>query len=68
MLLLVVRQVALGRKGTTTALELTPERLLASVDTHVGLQVSILGEGLLAHLAFERLFACVGSLMDFQTA
>ena len=65
MLFLVVGQVALGREGTTTALELTAEGLFACVDAHVGLQVSILGEGLLAHLAFERLFACVGSLMDF---
>jgi hypothetical protein len=44
MFLLVVGQVPLGCEGAVAAFEFAAERFLASVDSHVGLKVTIFGE------------------------
>lgn len=68
VLSLVVDQVALSRKALSTAFELTAEWLLARVDAHMSLEVSVLGETGATDLALEGFLASVRSLVDLEAA
>ena len=53
-------------KRAATIFEFAPEWLLASVDSGMGLQITVFGESFVADLTLEWLFSCVSSLMDFE--
>ena len=67
MLPLVVYQVPLRRETLTTALKFTPIRLLACMNTHVSLQVTVFSEASAADLTLERLLTSVRTHVDLKS-
>jgi hypothetical protein len=53
----VVSQVALGGEGPPTLFVFASKWLFTRVDTDVGLEIPILREAFVTHLALERLLA-----------
>lgn len=60
--------MALGGKRLAAPLKLAHIGLQPCVNSHVGLQVAVLGEPLVANGAFEWLFICMSPNMDFEAA
>lgn len=66
MFLPVIDKMALSGEGLAASSEVTTERLLTSMDSDVGLQVSILGKALATDITPEGLLSCVSPLVDFE--
>ena len=64
----VVTQVTMRSKRPITTFECTHERLLPIMNSLVSLKITFLCESFLTarEVAFERLFTCVGALVDFE--
>lgn len=64
----MVGKMTLGSEGLAAAFYIASERLLTSMNSYVGFQVTILGEAFAADVAFEGFVSCVGSLVDLESA
>lgn len=66
MFFLMVRQMALRGKRAATAFKLASEWLLAGVDSHMRLQITVFCESFFADSALKRFFSCMRSLVNLE--